>query len=209
MKSSTSLLPSIGVAIALSLAGGLIFRSFYWLWWNGSVALLATTTLVGHLYCFFLLWSSGDRLGLVTLPTLYLLISGGLFFAPWSFLLSVLIQVAVLGVIRVLVLRSSFIVAGADMGISVLGITIGLWTWSISGSLVMTLWTYFLSQSLIFLLPQSNSLTARDPASSLWGKSMTEELERSKKFEHCHLVADRAIQSLLNDYGKPQSFRRL
>lgn len=146
------LVHGVGVALALSLAGGALFVALGTVLAGGTLLRLLIV-LLGGAYLLYLLGSSGQRIGRVATVAIWTLASVVLWVAAPPLSLYLLIHVAMLWLIRSLYFYSGVFPVLIDLGLNVLALAFSFWALSRSGSAFLALWCFFLAQALFVLIP--------------------------------------------------------
>jgi hypothetical protein len=180
------ILEGIVIAIGASVAGGVlsallpmfISRS------NSMLILIAALTLA---YLLYLLKRSNERTGRVIMVALWLITTLGSVLLDTSLISFLLIQAALIWMVRSLYFHSSVLPALLDLGLVAFGLVASSWAILQTGSVMTAVWVFFLSQCLFVLIP--SFAASHNPSSCL----NTVETDR---FQSAHRVALDAVRKL-------------
>lgn len=180
------ILEGIVIAIGASVTGGvlsallpiLISRS------NSILILIATLTLA---YLLYLLKRSNERTGRVVMVALWLLATLGSILLGTSLISFLLIQAAIIWIVRSLYFHSSILPALLDLGLVAFGLVASTWAILQTGSIMTAIWCFFLSQCLFVLIPifavSNNNSSCLNPV-------------ETDRFQSAHRVALDAVRKL-------------
>jgi len=184
-------LEGVGVAIAASIAGGVLFSAFG-LVFAGSVASRLLIAGIGLAYVIYLLSRSDERVGRVAVLSLWLAMAGAVWLLSPSLPIYLLLHVGMLWVIRSLYFYSSVLSSLADLSVNGLSVAAAFWAAVQTGSVFMSIWCFFLTQALFAFIP-----AVIDPRKS----SNTNSIVDEDRFEQAHREAEAALRkfsSLIN-----------
>ena len=180
------ILKGIVIAIVASLAAGFLTRILP-LMFSGftSSSLIILTLSLGYLV--FLLKHADTKRGRVVLMALWILLSlGGLFFGI-SLIGLIVLQLAIIWVLRSLYFHASIFAAVLDLILIIMAAGAGVWTVLQTGSLMAAVWSFFLCQSLFGSIPEfSNKQNPQTQTSR--GKN--------DRFQSAHRIAQAAVRKL-------------
>ncbi len=189
MKQPT-FLEGVSVAIAISLAGGVLYTAMDTAF-PGFPVLRLLIAAIGLAYVVYLLGRSPERVGRVTAAAAWLLVAGVLWFMQPPLLLYVCIHLGVIWLIRSLYFYSSALSALADMGLNGLGLAAGIWALTQTGSVFLGIWCFFLVQALFVIIPKS--IRQKPDAAR-------ESVDREDRFHHAYRVAETAVRKLSSNH---------
>ncbi|MGD8910278.1 MAG: hypothetical protein PVF13_02335 [Chromatiales bacterium] len=176
----------VGVALAASVGGGVIFTVLATLFAGGFVLRMLIATL-GLLYMLYLLRRSSERVGRITTLAVWLLAALGIWLLGLSLPLYLLAHLGLVWLVRCLYFHAGLIAAFADLGLVLFGLAAAVWAWLVTGSLGISLWCFFLVQALFALIPaRLKSKTARNTPSAA----------EADPFQHAYRTAEAAVTKL-------------
>ncbi|MGB5305852.1 MAG: hypothetical protein WBO57_06395 [Gammaproteobacteria bacterium] len=185
MKQPT-FLEGVGVALAISLAGGVLYTALDTLAPGGPVLRLLIAGM-GLAYVIYLLSRSPVPVGRVTAAAAWALVAGVLWFTHPPLLLYVCIHLGAVWLIRSLYFYSSALSALADLGLNGLGLAAAVWAVTHTGSVFLGIWCFFLVQALFVAIPESVN---RKSGAAQAGHA------REDRFQHAYRVAETAVRKL-------------
>ena len=185
MKQPT-FLEGVGVALALSVAGSVLYTAMETVF-PGIPVLRLLIVGIGLAYVVYLLSRSPERVGRVTAAAAWLMIAGVLWFTHPPLLLYVSLHLGTLWLIRSLYFYSSALSALADLGLNGLGLAAGIWAITRTGSVLLGIWCFFLVQALFVVIPKS---IQRKPGATQASH------ESEDRFQHAYRVAETAVRKL-------------
>ena len=144
-------------------------------------------TLLSAAYIAYLMVRSHERLGRLTVFSIWFVLTFlGMILSP-SLLVFVLLQLGMIWIIRSLYYYNSVLAALADLGLMGLSTFVALWAWLNTQSLFLAMWCFFLMQALFVLIPKQ-----------LKTSNSTESKKQSvgDRFEHAYLAAEQAVRQL-------------
>ena len=180
----------VGVAIAASLAGGMLYTAMG-VAFPGIPVLRLLIAGIGLAYAVYLLSRSPERVGRITAAAAWVLIAGALWFTQPPLLLYVFVHLGILWIIRSLYFYSSALSALADMGLNGLSLAAAIWAVTRTGSVFLGIWCFFLVQALFVFIPKSIN---RTPAAEQAGH------ERDDRFQHAYHSAEAAVRKLSSNH---------
>ena len=189
MKTPT-FLEGVGVALAISLAGGVMYSAIDAVL-PGVPVLRLLIAGIGLAYVLYLLSRSPERVGRVTATAAWLVVAGLLWFTHPPLLLYVSVHLGTLWLIRSLYFYSSALSALADLGLNVLGLSAAFWAVTRTGSVFLGIWCFFLVQALFVVIPKS---IKRKPGAAQAGH------ESADRFQHAYRVAETAVRKLSSNH---------
>ena len=183
MKQPT-FLEGVAVALAASLAGGILHTGLTAVSGGGALRPVVTALALG--YMLYLLARSRERVGRIAAVGLWVLVT----ILMW--LLEPPLLVFVVGHIGALLLRSLYFHAGtlaafADLGLNAFALAAAFWALAQSGSLVLGLWSFFLVQAMFVAIP---------PAFPHRRAPDTDPAAADGRFRQAHRVAEAAVRRL-------------
>lgn len=188
MKQPT-LIEGMVVALAVSVAGATCFSVFTVIFAQG-ITLKVILALMSLGYIIYLLFRSQEKVGRITVTTLWLITAIlAYLFAP-SIGLYVLVHLGLIWLIRSLYYYQGILPALMDLGLTAMSLIAAIWAWSVSQSLLLGFWCFFLSQSLWVLNPKQ--LTGH---STPMRSSVPED-----RFERAYRTAETAVRKLTSIY---------
>jgi hypothetical protein len=107
----------------------------------------------GFVYVIYLLSRSRERVGRLSVLTLWTLVAGAAGFFQPPLLLYVFIQVGMVWIIRSMYFYSSVLSALTDLGLNALALCVALWAWRYTDSFIISIWCFFLMQALFVYIP--------------------------------------------------------
>jgi hypothetical protein len=150
--SRPSLGRGIAAALVLALAGAAVLAALAPLV-GSSTALRAVVALLGFGYLLYLLGSSGERVGRITVVLLWTVVAAVAWAAALPIVPYVLLHVGLVWLVRSLYFHSGLLAALADLGLTLLGVAFASWAASRSGSAALALWCFFLVQAFHVSIP--------------------------------------------------------
>lgn len=143
-----------GVVIALlgSSIGSIGFFALTFLFSeDGAIRLLISG--LAFAYILYLLSRSRERIGRITVMSIWFILLVMLWLFYPSLTLFVVFHVLTIWLVRSLYGYASLFAALADLGLNALSITFAFWALHHTGSLFLTLWCFFLAQALFVYIP--------------------------------------------------------
>ena len=144
----------VGVALGASVAVEVLFSTLATLFAEG-FALRLLIAVMGLFYLFYLLYRSGEKVGLITSITVWLIAAAVIWLAGLSLPLYLLLHLGLVWLIRSLYFYSSLISALLDFSLVGLGLASAVWAVSHTGTLFLGVWCLFLVQALFVFIPNS------------------------------------------------------
>jgi hypothetical protein len=179
-------LGGVGVALAASIAGGVLFAMLSSVFTRGP-ALHVIIAGLGLGYILYLLRHSGKRIGRLSVVSLWAVVAVIAWFAAPSLWSVIAAHLGLIWLVRSLYFHGSVLIALADLGLVVVGLMAAIWAVrQAGGSLVPGLWCFFLVQALFVMLPAN--LQRRDNAESA--------IQAEDAFQHAHRAARAAVRRL-------------
>ena len=189
MKQPT-FLEGVSVAIATSLAGGVLYAALNVVF-PGVPVLRLLIAGISLAYVVYLLSRSPERVGRITAVAAWLLIAGVLWFTKPPLLFYVCVHLGAIWLIRSLYFYSSALSALADLGLNGLSLSAAIWAVTRTGSVFLGLWCFLLVQALFVIIPKSvNRKSGTAPAGH----------EREDRFQHAYHVAEAAARKLSSNH---------
>jgi hypothetical protein len=181
-----SFFEGVGVALAASLVGGVLFTVLATLFAGGFV-LRGVIAALGLLYLLYLLRRSAERVGRVTTLTLWLVAALAIWLLGLSLPLYLLSHLGLLWLVRSLYFHAGLIGAFADLGLVLFGLAAAVWAWLVTNSPALSLWCFFLVQALFALIP------ARITGKRVGTRASAVEED---PFQHAYRTAQAAVTKL-------------
>lgn len=179
-------LEGAGVALAISLAGGVLYAAMDTVFPHVPVLRLLIAG-IGLAYVVYLLRRSPERVGRVTALAAWLLVASVLWFTQPPLLLYVCGHLGTLWLIRSLYFYSSGLSALADLGLNGVALSAAIWAVTRTGSVFLAIWCFFLVQALFAVIPKS---IPRKPVKTAAG------LTSEDRFQHAYRAAETAVRKL-------------
>ena len=152
----------------------------------GAVLRLAIPAL-GLVYLLYLLSRSKERVGRITMLSLWGVLAAITWWIAPPLPFYLLIHVGAIWLVRSLYFYSGVLPALMDFGLGALSISATVWAISRSGSVFLATWCFFLVQALFVMIP---------PAIKSKQKPERNTAAESKNFEHARRQADQALRQL-------------
>jgi len=184
MKQAT-FLEGVGIALAASVTGSILFTALTPLFASGAVLRLLIAALA-FAYVLYLLQRSRERIGRVTVIGVWLLAAVLLWLWQPGLLLYLLLHLGMVWLVRALYFYSSALSALADLGLNGLALAAAVWAASHTGSLLLSIWCFFLLQAAFVAIPA----TPRRGGPSHSGPNESDDFQRA------HHVAETALRKL-------------
>jgi hypothetical protein len=179
-------LEGVGVALAASLAGGMLYTAFDVVF-PGIPVLRMLIAGMGLGYVAYLLNRSPVRVGRVTAAAAWLLAATVLWFTHPPLLLYGCMHLGILWLIRSLYFYSSVLSALADLALNGLGLAAAIWAVTRTGSVFLGIWCFFLVQALFVFIPKNiNRKTGTD----------RDGQEHGDRFQYAYRAAEAALRKL-------------
>jgi hypothetical protein len=174
----------VGVALAASLTGGVLFSVLATVFAGGAVMRVLIAGL-GLAYVLYLLRRSRERVGRIVVVAAWLSAAAviGLLHPP--LVLYLLLHIGLIWLIRSLYFYNSALSSLADLALTGLAVTAAVWALTVTGSLLLGLWCFFLVQALFVTIPDNLPRKPVAPPSVAGGDD---------HFEHAHQVAQAALR---------------
>jgi hypothetical protein len=147
-----SFLEGVAIALAASLIGSILFSALAPLLGGGTTLRLLIAG-IGFGYLIYLLNRAQRRTGRVSLVAFWVLLAGLLGALELPLLPYLLAHLFAIWLVRCLYFYSGLLPALADLGLSGLSLAAGIWAFSHSGSLFLTIWSLLLTQALFVAIP--------------------------------------------------------
>lgn len=176
-------LEGVGVALAASLVGGVVYTALAILAGGGALRLLIAGLALG--YVLYLLARSPERVGRVTALAAWGAMAILVWLAAPPLALYLALHLGALWLIRSLFFHSSLFSALADLALVLLALAAAIWAVAHTGSLLLGIWCFFLVQASFVAIP-----------SSLARAGVGRHHESEDPFEHAHRVAQAAVRRL-------------
>jgi hypothetical protein len=179
-----SFFEGVGVALAASLAGGILYAALSPILTNGGVLRLLIAG-IGLAYVIYLLRRTHERIGRITTLAAWIVAAVVTWATAPPLIPYVLVHVGLVWLIRSLYFYSSPLSALADLGLHGLALAAGVWALTHTGSLLLALWCFFLVQALFVAIPPS--MNDRTPGGAPDAKD---------NFQHAYRAAEAALRKL-------------
>ena len=142
---------------------------------------------LGLAYLLYLLSRSKERVGRVTMLSLWGVLAAVTWWIAPPLPFYLLLHVGAIWLVRSLYFYSGVLPALMDLGLSALSIAATVWAISRSGSVFLATWCFFLVQALFVMIP---------PAIKSKQKPERNTAAASENFEHARRQADEALRQL-------------
>ncbi len=146
------MLEGIMLAIGASIGGGVLTALLPIVLSEYTSAQILISGL-GLGYLIYLLKRSNEHTGRVVMVALWLVASLACMLLESSLLSTLLVQAALIWVVRSLYFQASVLPALLDLGLVALGLLASAWAIMQTGSVITAIWCFFLTQSLFVLIP--------------------------------------------------------
>jgi len=180
----------VGVALAASVSGGLLFSLLAVLFAGGLVMRLLIAG-IAFAYILYLLRRSREKAGRFVVIVAWLLAASGIGFLHPPLALYLLLHIGLLWLVRSLYFYNSVLASLADLGLTGLALSAAVWALTVTGSLLFGLWCFFLVQALFVAIPPSlpGKAVAASPAP-----------DDDDHFQRAHQAAQFALRKLSTLY---------
>lgn len=175
-----------GVALALSIAGGLAWSALSWLL-SPAAAMRWVIAVLGIAYAVLQMRAFDTRVGRVLAIGMWLALNIALFAFNPSLSVWLLIQAAAIWMLRCWAFHAGIFSAIADAVLGVLAAAAGVAVIHATHSVFLALWSFFLLQALFVFIPDSLRSTPRASAP-----------DNVDRFGRAHRSAEAALQRLAN-----------
>jgi hypothetical protein len=145
-------LEGVGVALAASIGGGVLFSALTTVF-NTDFVLRLLIAAIGLLYVLYLLSRSGEKVGRITTIMLWLTSAFAIWLMGLGLPLYLMVHLGFVWLIRSLYFHSSLISALADFALLLFGMAVAVWAVLQTGSLFIAVWCFFLVQALFVAIP--------------------------------------------------------
>lgn len=179
-----------GVAIALtsSIAVAAIFFTMSSLFFGDDLFRLVIAG-VSFFYILYLFLRTKERTGRITVISIWFVLTVTSLIFVSSLMLYICIQLFMIWILRSLYFYNSIFSAFIDLILNGMSLIVAVWSWSVSGSLFLTLWCFFLMQALFVFIPKN--FIAKEKVKSVYRPA-------DDKFEHAYHAAEVAVSKLIN-----------
>lgn len=186
MKTRPGFLEGVGVALILSSIGAAVFTMFHPFFAAGFLGRLLLSG-IGFAYVLYILWRSRERIGRITVLAIWTLANVIIWVFYPPILLFVILQLALIWLIRSLYFYSGVLPSLLDLGLNGIAATLAIAAGLHTRSLFIGLWCFFLSQALFVFIP-----------ATLQHKTVTSDSGNAgeDRFERAHRVALAAVRKL-------------
>jgi hypothetical protein len=185
MKTAT-FIEGVFVALVSSFIGSVAYYILSSLFAD-SVVIRLIISGISFAYILYLLTRSNERLGRITVITLWSIITIITWFFWPSTIVFILIHLGSIWLVRSLYFYSSLFSSLADLCLNVVSIAITFWTASYTGSLFLTLWCFFLIQALFVMIP-----TSIKPSTHTTSSNLNNEAD----FQRAYRIAQSVVRKL-------------
>ena len=183
-------LEGVGVAIAASVAGGVLFTVLASIFAGGAVMKLMIAA-IGLAYVIYLLRRSRERVGRVAVLTLWLVAAAALWLLSPALPLYLAMHVGMIWLIRSLYFYSSVLSSLADLGVNGLSIAAAIWAGLHTGSVFLSIWCFFLVQALFVAIPAGMDKLGPKTEAGHYADD---------HFEQAHRAAEAALRKFSSSY---------
>jgi len=167
------------MAFGLSFFGSLFFYGIS-LFVTSDNQIYLTASLLGLIYILYLMNQSKVETGRITALTIWIVITLSSWFTAIPFSLFIIVQLAIIWMLRSLYFYSSIFTSIADLFLSTISFSAALWAGFHSGSLFLALWSLFLMQSLFIFIPASlNKKSNQNLQHSLFNTHSASDFDRA------------------------------
>lgn len=187
MKQAT-FFEGVGFALIGSVVVAVIFTIMSHLFLNSNIFRMLVAGL-SFSYIIYLFLRSHERIGKVTVISIWLAVTLiSLIFVP-SLLFYIVIQLFMIWMIRSLYFYNSIFSALTDLALTGMSLIVAIWALSVSGSVFLSFWCFFIMQALFVFIPKN-----------FIGKDKYEVVYPiiDDKFEHAYHAAEVAVSNLIN-----------
>jgi len=185
MKNAT-LFEGIIVALIASFVGSVVYFALSSLFAD-SILIRLLISAITFAYLLYLLSRSKERIGRMTIITLYFVIVIAMWFFWPPISLFILAHLIAIWLVRSIYFYSSLLSSLADLALNSFSVAIAFWVVSHTGSLFLMLWCFFLTQALFVLIPSSIQ-----PENS----SDSANIDNDADFQRAYKVAQAAVHKL-------------
>ena len=186
----TSFFEGVTIALITSILGGAVFFTLSNVFSvNGVFRLLVAAICFS--YILYLLARSNERVGRITVTSIWFIAASMTWLFVPSLFLYLLIHVGLIWLIRSLYFYQSVLSSLADLGLSGLSFAVALWAWSNTHSLFLSLWCFFLMQALFVAIPRQWQISSNLP-----GSKTNSATDYAEDFESAHRTAEIAVRKL-------------
>ena len=188
MKQAT-FFEGVAIALVISIVGSAVFFTLSSVF-SASGLFRLLIAGISFTYILYLLARSRERVGRITVVSVWCIAACITWLFVPSFILYLLIHLGLIWLIRSLYFYQSILAAGADLGLNAISFAVAIWAWSNTHSLFISLWCFFLLQALFVAIPrQLRSL----PTQTINTDNTHDNLE---SFERAHRAAEVAVRKL-------------
>ena len=185
------LVEGIAVALLASITGSAVFIILTSVFAGGSVFRLIIAGL-GFAYVLYLLSRSQERVGRLTVISVWLIVAACAWLLAPSLLIYISIHLVALWLIRSLYFYSSVLSALTDLGLTGFSLIAAIWAWFSSDSLFLAFWCFFLVQALSVLIPRQWSKASGKRKQSAGSVRLADD----DHFETAYEAAETALRKL-------------
>lgn len=173
-------LEGVVVALIASVFGAAVLTVPALLFGSGLDRLVIAA--IGLAYVLYLLVRSGERIGRVTVVTLWLLVAAASWWLAPPLPIFVVVHVGMVWLVRSLYFHASALSAVADLGLNGLAVAAAIWAGFHTHSLWLGLWCFFLVQALFVAIPPH------------WRRPKHAQATADDRFEAAHRAAESALR---------------
>ena len=178
------------VTFGLSFFGSLFFYGISYFIASANQIYL-TASLLSLFYILYLIIRSKEKTGRITALTIWIVITFSSWFTAVPFSLFIIVQLAIVWMLRSLYFYSSIFSSIADLFLTSISISVALWAGFHSGTLFLALWSLFLMQSLFVFIPTSLNKKTKPIIESVFYNENS-----SSDFDRAHNSAKQALGKL-------------
>lgn len=173
------------LAVLLSLGASAVYAVLVPVIGAGA-SLRLLIALCALVYILYLLSGSRERVGRITVLSVWAAVTGALYLLTLPVLLYAVAQAAMLWLIRALYFYSGVVPALADLGLNALALCAALWAGLHTHSFGVSVWCFFLTQALFVFIPKDTKMPAQR------SRPMTGD----NRFEQAYRSAESAVRKL-------------
>jgi hypothetical protein len=186
MNSKPGFVEGVGVALVLSGLGAFVFGLLHPFVVVG-VLLRLLLSGIGFAYVVYLLWRARDRIGRLSVLTLWLLANVVIWVMYPPILLYLTLQMTLIWLIRAMYFYSGVLPSLLDLSLNAIALVLAIVAGLHTTSLFSGLWCFFLCQALFVFIPSNLQRRVSSAASSV---------AKDDRFERAHRAALAAVRKL-------------
>ncbi len=175
--------------LVVSVSGAVLFHMLSLLF-NSDLVVRCLIAGAAFIYIVWLILQSGERVGLVTMVTVWALMSSALMWIELSLVYSLLVYIVFIWLVRSLYFYSSLLSSLVDMGLSFVSFSAALWAATHTGNVFLSFWCFFLVQALCSAVPAH--FKGRDPVPGYPGAGPVLD----DRFQAAYRTAEAALSKL-------------